>query len=609
MSQKKLNRNNKKNTKTIKKKIKQVSKNKQPKKIIPNKNSKSELLFRTKLDTLITNIDSLQKLSGDSDIKKTQDIIKYIVDDIVLFLKILPEIRDANLLTAFNKAYRKIERFIKSVNLNIKNIDSINKGNNNSNISHNNIMLEKVKDNTSVYFRVKLNEDGNTIVKLYSEDFTLMRKYIVIPIENQEKRINNFTVEFESDIYNDNDYTILETIIDGNRQNNKLTGNQGNIFYNIFMDINSNNSSANNVKNITNNNNIEDIDKIDNADNEMLFLDVAFPKNEKSILVSPSKVGKSFISIEVGSSEKIKHPLYIFVDDQDSPQLQRYKNKLGDKATIIDYNMFNEKREELKKEYKKKKNMKLLFEQMIQYSDKYNKIEKNIFKLLFDNWVIDNESKHNSFEVDIIEYIVKSVAEEKEIDFICIDSLSAIFGVSQRLKRAYIDSIIKIANRHKASLLIIHHTTGDDITMQNKSAISGSFDNEYLLSHEKSIDNINILKLIGISRYSGRKSFMIKQIFEDKHTCNYEIIKDATENYANSDSFKNKKSKDKNLTWKIEQIIKNHKEKRITLKELHIQIKKQYGLTPNEVSIKNILKNIKQACKTDGKWNIITIKK
>jgi len=141
-----------------------------------SKDTQSEIFFKKKLTSLSTNIDLIQNIikRTDIDIGEVQENFRTIFNDINFFLKSLPQIKNNELLTDYNKTYKKLDSLIKSVNFDFDNAKIFQTDNHvkNTELDENNILLEKVKeieDNAIILYRIKYINEGIFII-IFDED-------------------------------------------------------------------------------------------------------------------------------------------------------------------------------------------------------------------------------------------------------------------------------------------------------------------------------------------------------------------------------------------------------------------------------------------------------
>ncbi|MDR0442136.1 MAG: hypothetical protein LBH44_01855 [Treponema sp.] len=608
-----------------------------------NELTKSEILFKEELESFAENVKLSKVALNSSDTDKINKSLKSILDNITFFLKLLPEVKNDRLLSSYHKIYKTFEMFMNTTAINIEkiNANSVDKYIEDNTLDENSIRIEKIIGDNIYFYRIVFF-DKNTSISIFADDGKPIISYVIdqsgkrnvkFSKKNKSNKItvdNGFKIEIaedfdetkyttkESIIVNKNKYSsylvldnytfsqekvldknIVELLFENEKNINTLLRIKNNKIFDIKLNINTSNKLAHNDNTVSTKNDTN-LQKNETCPTPFLFLDKAFPQNKKNILYAPTKKGKSFLSIEVGLSEKIKNPIYIIVDDQDDYQLSRYK-KLGNKANIVNFKMFSEVKEKLVNMEADKTFFESLFYcfnfDMYNFIKRFNKIFNERLKSIGINKkpVID--------EIAVIENIVETISKESGIDFLCIDSLTSIFGASQSITRQKIERLISISVKNNATLLVIHHTTSNEEKMLNHSAIAPCFDNEYLLIEEKKIDDTYIVKLKENSRDYGKNELFLKQTFLDKDNCTYKLDYNLDKNGVDENNNK------KTLYQEMKNIIINYKNKAISFKELKKLIKRKPS--PTDTVIKNYLKIMEEEekliKKTNGSWKIITI--
>jgi hypothetical protein len=334
-----------------------------------------------------------------------------------------------------------------------------------------------------------------------------------------------------------------------------------------------------------------------------LFLDRAVPMGRKTVLYGPAKLGKSYLSIAIGESKYIRHPLYIIIDDGSAGQLDLYKKVLGNKADIITLKMVDEQIERQEADKMDAATWRIMCEY---YSEdlhrriiRFDNIATHVYKSM---GIKNDDVKPTVFSV--VEAIIEEAVTKKGVDFVCLDSLNAFLGDPRKISRGVLQRLFKtIGAKEGITLLVIHHTNKNG-EMAGPNATREVFDYVYRLS--PSANNSNCLKNESIllldeedARYSKPQTFEIKRSFSS------DIPYYTLSRSWDHDDLSELPSK-MNPTTQIRNILLAHDEKTITLEYLKAQLGKNPPYA--DETIKKHLGNLSDiAQKTDRKWEIITI--
>jgi hypothetical protein len=341
-----------------------------------------------------------------------------------------------------------------------------------------------------------------------------------------------------------------------------------------------------------------------------IFMKVAFPKGMSHILYADAGIGKSLMSIAIANSDEIKKPMFILVDNGGGGDAWRYHQALGDKAVIITWEMFNKKADDMEKEKRNIADRQIMMEYNLNavYRQNLRNVE-NITNRVYARMGIKNK-------VDIIDNISVLVAIMEEtvkpssVDFICVDSINAVFGDVRRINRERIQRITKTAADAKTTLLCIHHTNKNKKEYAGSGAIGEAFDYVYRLSKcLSSITTSNNETILLLeeekARYSKENTYRIKRTIIENNPPEYELLEQTEFYRENINQVKNL-----NLSQKIQDVLLTWQNDTITFDEL----KKQLGGNPPlaEGSIKNCLKKLEtggKVRKTNNHWYNIQIVK
>jgi len=195
--------------------------NKFPKKHSGDKHSflsAKDKKFKEKLESMTEVIDFLKKTPGDSGIVDLENRFELFCNHILFFLKSLPEIKDDDLLIAYSKLYKKMERFIKSATFDLGWIDDVSIDDH----VENNILLEKIMKDDVIFYRTTYSNE-NMLVSIFHEDGKPVFHY-KIKTDGKQERIPtpnvvgkrlviedtfDFEIESEKDNYDGTKYTVL----------------------------------------------------------------------------------------------------------------------------------------------------------------------------------------------------------------------------------------------------------------------------------------------------------------------------------------------------------------------------------------------------------------
>ena len=582
-----------------------------------SKDTRSERLFNEKLKSLSDNIDLIQKIikRTDMDTVEVQGMFRTIFNDINFFLKSLPQIKNNELITAYNKAYKKLDDLIKSVNFNF---DGTNNQIENIELDENNFLVEKVKDDTTILYRTKYIH-GNVIINIFSEDGKQVYKYKIKPdgskeasyekhyekyidesqfpskdrmIVNKEfyKNINNgelFNLNVITPLF---EFIALQSALSKKKyQKNINVIVSLNIKEHKYLSLGMDSALHNNNETVDIYSDNKEIAEVENK-NIPIFGDVAIYKGKNNLLYSGPKVGKSYLSIEIAKSKYIKKPLFIALDNLDPKSDQRYLINLKDKIfSLINLDNFDAKYETELNERKKQAKIETIKDinfkdyHRIKYYNRQNYIEMGIIK-------------EKSDKLDKIAVIEKIIIEalDNDHDFICLDCLNSIVEDSGRnFYREDILKIIKPLSGRNVTLLILHHTTKQKNKMALTQELRNIFDNIYFLEEKERIDNHTTdLELIEEeARDNAPHTLTLRRKINTNFLVHFEIIKSDI-------SQPNRKNNRKNINSFILEIImdnKKNKKKIILYKSLITKLKEVTGKENiDEANIMKLLKKLKE---------------
>jgi hypothetical protein len=541
-----------------------------------SKNMSLEKKFKERLELFTATIDSIQKTLETEDKEKVQEILNNIINDITFFLKLLPEIKEPQLLSDYKKVYKKFEKLLETtkIKFEISKTFSVDYQLKNTVIDDQQILFEKVRNNTTNNYFYRKYSDKNTPISVfdsdgsyYEQDQNDSSKYFIrVRTDNFFKiDINQYTNEYdesnstlidsisinihqyESYFRNSkNELHIIELLFENNRLRNALSMMENNKIFDITVNVSNLQPSSdsksikmNNNKNLLLDNNTitenNTYNKNENKKLEPVFLSVAFYKPALNLLYAKSGVGKSFLSIAIGMSNAFKKCLYILVDCTNENELSRY-DCLANKSKIITLNTLQKRTEEIKqkkkfwadftimvlnKQYKENGH----YEQYKQYCQ-----AENITKYVYRKMGVEDQSDKIITEIDVLKVLFKDAIDEK-IDFICLDSLNGLLKDPRKINRNSIRPIIEMASGNNLTFLCIHHANKKGV-IAGSTATLEEFEYVYRLSNETDAD-VNILpntdeNILFLdeekARHSKQKSFTIKVKFENDIKPIYELI-------------------------------------------------------------------------------------
>ena len=204
--------------------------------------SAKDKIFKKKLESMAKAIDLLKKTSSNSDVIDLENTFGLICKHIFFFLKSLPEVKDSDLLIAYSKLYKKLERFMKSATFDLECIDDVPIDDH----VENNILIEKVMENDVIFYRTTYSTE-NRLISIFCKDGKPICHYKIKTNGKQEKIPNvfgagrivfentsNFETENEKDNYDGTKYTVLGSA----KVNKDLYGNcLGENFDSIYATI------------------------------------------------------------------------------------------------------------------------------------------------------------------------------------------------------------------------------------------------------------------------------------------------------------------------------------------------------------------------------------
>jgi KaiC/GvpD/RAD55 family RecA-like ATPase len=322
-----------------------------------------------------------------------------------------------------------------------------------------------------------------------------------------------------------------------------------------------------------------------------------FNVGETIVLASSGGTGKSLLSIEVAKSKLIKKALFLTIEDYSKNQLPRYLAGLEkDRFEIISgakwRNLFNM----VKKSIKDGVNFQVMMEsatpmtfQHMQRRREHLLRQYGINEAVFlDNLLV--------FEI-LMEQICKM-----GFDFVCVDSLNALFGHPSKISRTTLERLISIPTAHKITLLLIHHINKKgEIT--GTSDIVNVVDSVYTLTKDSQKDNETTLILEEVK--SRHKDQQEKAKIVRRKVARFKVDHEITEtsNYLDASP----KDMSAPLQQAIMDALRDSETGKLTKKELNDSLAERgFSNVGSNANIFKILENKGLVKKGDGKsWNTI----
>jgi hypothetical protein len=245
-----------------------------------------------------------------------------------------------------------------------------------------------------------------------------------------------------------------------------------------------------------------------------LFLDCAVPMGRKTVLYGPAKLGKSYLTVAIGASNYIRHPLYILIDDGSAGQLDLYKKVLGNKADIITLKMVGDQIEHQETDRMNAANWRIACEFCSEEFRRRNNRFDSITDHVYKSMGIKNDDVKPTV-LSTVEAIIEEGVTKKGVDFVCLDSLNALFGDPRKINRVVLQRLFNtIGAKEGITLFVIHHTNKNG-EIAGSNATREVFDYVYRLSpganRGNCLKNESILLLDEEdARYSKPQTFEIK---------------------------------------------------------------------------------------------------
>ena len=325
-----------------------------------------------------------------------------------------------------------------------------------------------------------------------------------------------------------------------------------------------------------------------------LFENIAIYKGKNNLLYGGPKVGKSYFSIEVAKSEKIKKPCFIILEDYSGDQEKRYSINLNNKAISLvnlkDFEeTYNQKKTKIEKIADNETNKDFAFPKYHHYKTlkRQNYVRMGI---------IENENEKLDRIVVIEEIINDAIADGA--DFICLDSLRGLIEKNaQSFNRSHIRRLLEqVSNKH-ITFLLINHTTSDRKTMAITDDLRNTFDNIYKLEKEKRDGYIEMTLTEEEARDNDNLIIKFKRTISDNYIVEHEIIN--SEISENNDMAPPKK----NIKYWIKEILANWPSEYIEFEVLYSILQEKTDNGKDKANMERILKELegKIVARKDGK--------
>jgi hypothetical protein len=487
-------------------------------------------------------------------------LLKKIFDDITFFLKSLPKIKDAKLLSSYDKAYKKLEKFMKSTTVNFEgtNILSVDNHNIDSKYDDNNVLLEKITDNNTIFYKIQYLGE-NKLISIFSEDGNSGYHYKIKSDGSKEElplsSDDGFLIEFkgQKDYYEENKYKVIESITVNKDTFNSYFGenydsyckkrkplnlNIINLLFenNVLMKIKNNKifDVRVNISNlITGNENVTGTNRsnsknqlqennFETKNNYRPIFNNSFLAGSKILLAGGYGVGKNLLTIEVANlgikKGLVKTPCFFNFEDKTNKLQQRYTDVFGKRCHIVDFTTWN--------------NMLESSEAVI---NRDNIIIANNFKELDRMEIIKDRRNRNRgiYKKDNyrVECLIKLMENEinKGCDFFVLDSLGEIFENINNYHQDLFSKLLNTANDNM-TFIIIHHLDKKLKDIQGNKRFKNRFDAVYYLYKRDDLPKSEKGDIFEIQVEKNEldpddKSFYFERTKKSEFVAEYKILK------------------------------------------------------------------------------------
>lgn len=367
--------------------------------------------------------------------------------------------------------------------------------------------------------------------------------------------------------------------------------------------INNSNETNQTIKTLLNHENKNQDDNTENQEettsidlNTPLFGGAAIYQGKNNLLYGDAKVGKTYFSIEVAKSERIKKPLFILLEDYSSDQAKRYEaNLAGKDYSLIKLKDFGAAYNKERKAREGQADLETLFDANMPNYHRLKVLKRENYR---EYGLIDKTGKLDRLAV--MEKILDDAIKDGN-DFICIDPLLALMENWQKANRSNIENLISKISKHHITLLLIHHTNAQG-KMALKYDLKNAFDNIYKLEELARNNDGAELKLIEEgARDNAPHDLVIKRTFSGSNTVKYEVLSvEIAQPGARSAEKTNMQSM---ILAVVETYFKDHPGEILSYSELISALEERTGKKNDEANIEKRLHELEEeyVAKADGR--------
>jgi len=532
--------------------------------------------FKEKLESMTAAIDSIKTATNSESRIKLQEIIRTIFTDGVFFLKSLPEIRDAKLLAGYQRLYKKIERFVKSIAFDIENIEEATVDN--CCCDGNIIILEKTMDEDGVFYYRSKHSNENTLISTFNVDGrpvyhdkiyqTGEREFSFVPpsrpvfvFEGVEEEkydekiftvIQSITIDRKSygsyvgknfdtrkmdmlngckEIPESLDVRVVNLLFENYEQRDILSKLKNNKIFGIKINVSnmilqnkkeySEHGIQNNGSVLSMKNNNQTILK---NDLHKPILNNSFVTGRKILLAADYGAGKNLLTIEVArlGIEKgfIKYPCFFNFEDKHNQLQQRYTDVFKEDCHIVDFATWDAILK-AKAEDINERNAFIASQATGRELDKFESIKN---KRNRNNGVTIKEDYR-------IDAFVKLVEDKIALgcDFFVLDSLNEVFSDINYYHKNLYDKLINSTMKNNFTFIIIHQLNRKTLDIQGANRLKNQFYSIYYLhkiSDSSSGENGKVLKIEVVKNTLDvdDKSFLLERTKKSEFVAKYKIL-------------------------------------------------------------------------------------
>jgi len=524
--------------------------------------------FKEKLSSLTASIDMLLESLPNTDVTTLQNLFKTVFGDINFFVKSFPKIiKDAELLTVYNKAHKKIECLLKYVTCDFEDNNIVL-----SNACHdeNNILLQKIQVNDTIYYRLNYKNE-KTLMGIFYENGKTFYHCEKKPDGSKRYHIGGGVIE-EIDYYDydEDKYEPIKSInVDMNMYGSFLGGKPDSITSRFFpvtkpldlgvVNLLFENHDLKNTLSKLKDNKIFDIKIKVNISNAILqdkkeylehgvqsnvselsmknnnqaalmsglnkpILNNSFITGRKILLAAVYGAGKNLLTIEIArlgiDKGFIKYPCFFNFEDKHNKQLQRYTDVFKDKYHIVDFetwnNILKSKEENINNE-----NTLIAFQSAGRKFDKFDNIKNRRNKN-------SGISTDKNYKIDTFIELMKSKIA-LGCDFFVLDSLNEIFSNINMYNKNLYDRLLNLTVKDNLTFIILHHLDKKSSDIQGSARIKNQFDSIYFIHEVHNFSNSKNGKVLKIKVEkntfdSDDKSFYLERTKKSEFVAEYKIL-------------------------------------------------------------------------------------